>query len=82
METPVTNLVRDHEGDYIEAVEDLENSHAALLAAAKGAQECLHEFHPQQHHIPVGKGICEWEPCRRLREAIAAVERDKAQEEK
>ena len=50
------------------------NSHTALLAAAKAVQDALHQFHPQHDRIPVGKGICEWGPCKQLREAIAAAE--------
>ena len=34
-QTPVTDMVRDQQGDYLVAVEDLEASHATLLAAAK-----------------------------------------------
>ena len=33
--TPITNAVRDEQGDYLAAVEDLERSHADLLAALK-----------------------------------------------
>ena len=25
--------------------------------------EALHQFHPPQYRIPVGKGICEFRPC-------------------
>ena len=42
-----------------------------LLAAAEAASGALHQFHPQQHHIPVGRGICEWGPCQALFKAIA-----------
>lgn len=33
--TPITDMTREQKGDYLVAVEDLENSHTALLAAAK-----------------------------------------------
>ena len=33
--TPVTDQVRESQGDYLVAVEDLESSHADLLAALK-----------------------------------------------
>ena len=31
--TPVADMVREHNGDYLVAVEDLEESHSVLLAA-------------------------------------------------
>ena len=42
-----------------------------LIEAALLASDALHQFHPAQHQIPVGKGVCEWGPCRQLRESIA-----------
>ena len=43
-----------------------------LLAAAKEALDALHQFHPGPSQV--GKGICEWGPCARLREAIRRAE--------
>lgn len=40
-ETPITDDVRDQRGDYLAAVEDLELSHAALLAACEGFLKSL-----------------------------------------
>ena len=42
-----------------------------LLAAAEVASHALHQFHPQEHRIPVGRGICTWKPCQALYTAIA-----------
>ena len=42
-----------------------------LLAAAEVASHALHQFHPQEHRIPVGRGICTWKPCQALFNAIA-----------
>lgn len=41
MNTPVTDQVRDHSGDYLAAVEELEESHAALLETARAAADTL-----------------------------------------
>ena len=35
--TPITDQVREGKGDYLAAVEELELSHAELLAALEGA---------------------------------------------
>ena len=50
------------------------NAYEPMLASSKEALQALHQLHPQQERIPVGVGICEWAPCRQLREAIAIAE--------
>ena len=49
------------------------NAFAPMLEAMKIGLDALHAFHPQ-YPIPVGVGICEWIPCKQLREAIALAE--------
>ena len=53
--------------DYLAAVAD----YADLLAASETASYALHEFHPREHLILVGRGICTWKPCQALFDAIA-----------
>ena len=48
-----------------------------LLEAAEVAGDALHQFHPPKERTPVGKGICEWGPCKRLRDAIAQAKAPK-----
>ena len=50
------------------------NNYEGLLTAADEASKALHEFHPFQLRVggvPVGRGICEWRPCKDLFAAIA-----------
>ena len=42
--TPVTDMAREGDGDYLAAVEDLEASHARLLAACKAVYEDLNHI--------------------------------------
>jgi len=55
---------------YLRCLRDL----ASLREAAEQALDALHQLHPQQFHISVGRGICEWLPCKRLREALERKE--------
>ena len=52
---------------YLAAVAD----YADLLAAAEVAARALHEYHPQEFRIRVGAGICTWNPCKSLFDALA-----------
>jgi len=80
MKTPVTDMVREGVDDYLvdvynylDAVERLEVVHRQVVEAATQAWEALHQFHPPQERIPIGKGLCQWRPCKELREAIKAA---------
>ena len=39
--TPVTDMVRQHEGDYLAACRDMDEERNALLAAAESALEAI-----------------------------------------
>ena len=54
----------------------------SLLKATKEAQEVLHQLHPNHYHVSVGVGICEWHPCKRLREAIQLADRQTGAQER
>ena len=92
---PMLHRDLDGSGDYAVRVLDRHAAHGAtwaqgymagnrgyqeLLAAAEEASYALHNFHPQQHHMPVGRGICTWKPCQALFDAIAKASpsRDRA----
>ena len=72
-EPSLIRLMLKREG-YLRAKEE----HADLLDAAEAAGDALHQFHPQEHTIPIGKGICGWGPCKQLRDAIAKA-KDKSE---
>lgn len=47
--------------------------YARLLVAAEVASLALHEFHPWKIMVgglPVGRGLCDWRPCKELFEAL------------
>lgn len=41
-----------------------------LVEALEEAWDVLHQVHPNPSHIPIGKGICEWGPCKKLGESL------------
>lgn len=55
------------------------NSFEELLATAESASHALHEVHPREFNMPVGRGICGWGPCKRLFDAITKATSQQAQ---
>lgn len=66
---PLEVLEAKAEG-YRRALGTVKPRHDALVEKAEAALDALHEFHPNPHPTPIGVGICDWRPCRQLREAL------------
>ena len=50
--TPITELVRDQEGDYLVIVEELEESHSQMLAALEAAVDWIVDSFPNKDDQP------------------------------
>ncbi len=73
--TPITDMVREKDGDYLAAVEELEESRGALLAAARA----MCTFLKDAGQTPYPEGDPEFGPhgdceaCRLVVDADAAI---------